>query len=100
MAWWRDVWTSEVHDQYINVDRQGLVRLAILVDLFWSLSDEGGNVADIAREIRLQQQAFGLTPLDRARLQWQIEQEAEKDERREEEEPEIVNFREVARALK
>jgi hypothetical protein len=36
---------------------------------------------NLAAEIRLQRQCFGLTPLDRRRLQWEIER-AEAAERR------------------
>ena len=73
-AWWRDVWHSPMAEQFLEVDKHALYRLAMLIDAFWSQPSR-----QLAAEIRLEQQAFGLTPLDRRRLQWTVEQE---DERR------------------
>lgn len=49
-------------------DVHGLLMLAVLVDQFWTDPSK-----DLAAEIRLQRAAFGLTPLDRRRLQWEID---------------------------
>lgn len=54
--------------EYVRADAHALFRLAVLVDMFWIEPS-----AKLAAEIRLQQQAFGLTPLDRSRLEWSIE---------------------------
>lgn len=67
--WWRDVWHSPMAAEYLDADVHGLYRLAVLVDEFWA-----EPTPKLAGEIRLQQQAFGLTPLDRRRLEWSIEQ--------------------------
>jgi hypothetical protein len=67
-AWWRDVWLSPMADEYLDADAHGLYRLAVLVDDFWNAPSE-----KLAAEIRLQQQCFGLTPIDRRRLQWEVE---------------------------
>jgi len=67
--WWRDVWHSPMAAEYLDSDVHGLHRLAVLVDEFWN-----EPTPKLAGEIRLQQQAFGLTPLDRRRLEWSIEQ--------------------------
>ena len=61
-------------EQFQEVDKHALYRLAMLIDAFWSRPSQ-----QLAAEIRLEQQAFGLTPIDRRRLQWTVEQE---DERR------------------
>jgi hypothetical protein len=66
-AWWKDIWQSPMHVEFLRADVHALFRLAVLIDLFWTEP----NLA-VAAEIRLQQQAFGLTPLDRRRLQWQV----------------------------
>jgi len=80
MAWWRDTWTSEVATQYLQVDMHGLRRLAVLVDKYWKDSDAGMGVRELGAEIRLQQQSFGLTPLDRTRLGLEIQRpEPEED---------------------
>ena len=66
--WWRDVWASPMATEYVRADEHGLFRLAVLIDMFWTQPS-----TKLAAEIRLQQQAFGLTPLDRSRLEWSIE---------------------------
>lgn len=68
LEWWRDVWASPMAPEYDESDRHGLFMLAVLVDSFWRQPSK-----DLAAEIRLQRQNFGLTPLDRRRLQWEIE---------------------------
>jgi len=68
-AWWRDIWRSPMAEEYLRADEHALYRLAVLVDSYWTKPTAG-----LAAEIRLQQQAFGLTPLDRRRLEWSIEQ--------------------------
>ena len=70
-AWWRDVWHSPMAVEFVEADKHALFRLAVLVDMFW-----GEPSKELAAEIRLEQQAFGLTPIDRRRLQWSIEEEA------------------------
>ncbi|HOU22676.1 MAG TPA: hypothetical protein PLN42_00325 [Anaerolineae bacterium] len=57
-------------EQFLDADKHALYRLAVLVDLFWREPSK-----ELAGEIRLEQQAFGLTPIDRRRLQWSVEQE-------------------------
>src|SRR5687767_2136605 len=71
-AWWKDIWLSPMRTEFLKADVHALFRLAVLVDLFWNEP----NIA-LAGEIRLQQQAFGLTPIDRRRLQWQVVQSEE-----------------------
>lgn len=68
LAWWHDVWASPMAPEFDDSDRHGLFMLAVLVDEFWL-----DPSADAAAEIRLQRKDFGLTPLDRRRLQWEIE---------------------------
>ena len=68
-AWWRDVWHSPMAAEYVRADEHALYRLAVLIDGFWTQPTK-----ELASEIRMQQQAFGLTPLDRRRLEWSIEQ--------------------------
>lgn len=76
LAWWRDVWASPMAPEYDDSDRHGLYLLAVLVDAFWSAPSK-----EIAAEIRLQRQCFGLSPIDRRRLQWEIERVDEAQER-------------------
>ncbi len=55
-------------NEYLDADIPGLHRLAVLIDQFWTDPSTA-----LAAEIRLEQQAFGLTPIDRRRLQWEVE---------------------------
>lgn len=67
-AWWRDVWSSPMAPEYDSSDFHGLLLLAVLMNDFWLHPSTA-----LAAEIRLQRQCFGLTPIDRRRLQWEIE---------------------------
>lgn len=75
-AWWDDLWASPMAAEYHSSDRHGLFILAALVDQFWTEPDQ-----KLASEIRLQRQAFGLTPYDRRRLEWTIETAEEAKDR-------------------
>ena len=68
--WWGLVWTSPMAREFLQGDWPALVRLVVLVDLFWK------NPGDlkIAGEIRLMEREFGLTPLSRRRLEWSVVQ--------------------------
>lgn len=72
VAWWRDVWASPMAPEYDDSDRHGLFALAVLVDRFW-VADNPTEESRLAAEIRLQRQAYGLSPIDRRRLAWEIE---------------------------
>jgi hypothetical protein len=78
-AWWTDIWASPMAPEFDESDRHGLFILAALVDGFWTAT--GKDRKDLAGEIRLQRQCFGLTPMDRRRLQWEIEKADEAQER-------------------
>ena len=76
LAWWRDLWRSPMAPEYDTSDIHGLYLLAVLVDGYWA-----EPTTSLAAEIRLQRQCFGLTPIDRRRLQWEIERGDEAQER-------------------
>ena len=72
LEWWRDLWASPMAPEYDDADRHGLFELAMLRNDFWNAT----SLLDrklAATEIRLQDQRFGLSPIDRRRLQWEIE---------------------------
>ena len=79
--WWRDLWTSPMAGEYLQADTHGLFALADLVDRYWSTTDERKRL-DLAKEVRLQRQAFGLTPIDRRRLQWEVDKVEDRKKRR------------------
>lgn len=70
--WWNDIWASPMAPEFDSSDRHGLFALAMLVNDFW-LAESASDRAKLSAEIRLQRQCFGLTPIDRRRLQWEIE---------------------------
>jgi hypothetical protein len=80
---WDDVWASPMADEFLDADLHGLFKLAQLEQDFWSARSPTAR-KEAATEIRLQRQCFGLTPLDRRRLQWEIDrgEEAESKTRK------------------
>lgn len=74
---WAEWWQSEMASQWLPTDVSGLGLLAIIVDNFY----KEPNIKDL-QEIRLQRQCFGLTPLDRSRLQWEVARGEEADQQR------------------
>ena len=67
-SWWVDVWSSPMSGEFDPSDLHGMYVLAMLVDKFWLEPS-----TSLAAEIRLQRQCFGLSPIDRRRLQWEID---------------------------
>ncbi|MFZ1927379.1 MAG: hypothetical protein WAU42_14725 [Solirubrobacteraceae bacterium] len=84
-AEWKRIWASPMASEFTEADRDGLVKLAILVNDFYFAQSSGERKA-LAAEIRLQRADFGLTPRARAGLQWEIERadeaKAKNDRRR------------------
>lgn len=79
LAWWADVWASPMAPEYDDSDLHGLFLLARLVDGAWR-AESPTALKDLLGEIRLQRQCFGLTPIDRRRLQWEIARGDEAEE--------------------
>jgi len=71
-AFWKDVWASPMAEQYLDADVHGLYMLTELVDRFWRQPSTA-----LASEIRQQRMAYGLTPIDRRRLEWSVKNDAE-----------------------
>lgn len=78
---WEAVWLSPMAPEYDDSDLQGLIMVAEIWDAFYEVDDDhelnAGKRArlkiQLAAEIRLQEQRFGLSPIDRRRLQWEID---------------------------
>lgn len=87
--WWNRIWLSPMSTQYDDADVHGLIRLMVLDSLFWKEPSAAAH-----SEIRLAQKDFGLTPYDRKRLEWQIEETDDKQakgtRRRNQEAPKAV----------
>ena len=63
--------------QWLGPDADALGRLALLWDQFYQNPD-----VKVMAEIRLQEQRFGLSPLDRSRLQWEVARGEEAEHRK------------------
>lgn len=70
---WDEVWTSPMAGEYLDADVPGLFILACLTDAYWKGVMAGRTGKDLAAEIRLQRVDYGLTPIARRRLQWEVE---------------------------
>jgi hypothetical protein len=75
--WWKHVWESPMAGEYLPTDIDGLARLAILVDDYYKFPSK-----DLMSEIRLQEARFGLSPVDRSRLQWEVAKGEEAERKR------------------
>lgn len=76
LEWWRDLWASPMAPEYVDVDRHELYKLAMLVDDFWTTTSMKTR-QELSAEIRQQRKDFGLTPMGRRSLQWEIERTEE-----------------------
>lgn len=81
LAWWEDVWASPMAPEFLEADVHGLFLLAELEDDFHKADSPKVRI-ELAKEIRLQRQAYGLTPIDRRRLQWEVDRGDEAEARR------------------
>lgn len=70
--WWRDVWDSPVRHEFMRADLGSLFRLVDMVDAYWK-----SRSLALAKEIRMMEREFGLTPMARRRLEWQVAQSEE-----------------------
>lgn len=74
---WKRAWQSPMASQWLDSDVDGLGRVALLWDAFYKQPD-----VKYLAEIRLQEQRFGLSPLDRSRLQWEVNRADESERKR------------------
>lgn len=73
VEWWESVWRSPMASEYLDADMKGgLYLLAELHQLRWT-AESPTSLIEAAKEIRLAEVRFGLSPIDRRRLQWEVE---------------------------
>jgi hypothetical protein len=77
LAAWAHAWASPMASQWLETDADALGRLALVWDQFYKSPN-----ADALKEIRLQSALFGLSPLDRSRLQWEVSRADEVEEKK------------------
>jgi hypothetical protein len=75
--------------EYLDADVHGLFVLVALTDGYWRRMEAGqiSGANELAKELRLQRQAFGLSPIDRRRLQWEVDRGEEAEGRRKKRQP-------------
>jgi hypothetical protein len=67
-SWWVDLWRSAIAAEYVaGIDGHTLLVFAVVLDRFWHDPSK-----ELATEIRLQAREFGLNPMARRSLQWQV----------------------------
>jgi hypothetical protein len=67
-AWWRALWASPISQGYDDVDQPALTRLVVL----WARALDGSASIGELAEIRQLEDRYGLNPLARRRLGWQV----------------------------
>lgn len=92
---WQHAWESPMSTKWVSTDRDALGRLALLWDQFYNRPSQ-----NVMAEIRLQEQRFGFSPLDRSRLQWEIKRAEEKPDRQDTPKRPAVDPRRALMAVK
>lgn len=64
---WNEAWSSPMAAEYLEADIPGLIVLADLTHQYWRKPG-----VKIASELRQQRIAYGLDPMARRRLQWEV----------------------------
>ena len=64
---WRLAWASPMAAEFMDSDVPGLLLIADLTHRYWTT----GNFK-VAAELRLQRREYGLAPLARRSLQWEV----------------------------
>lgn len=65
--WWDTIWESPMVAEWVDADVPDLLALGALVDMFWRKPDP-----KLHAEIRMAGREFGLSPLSRRSLQWEV----------------------------
>lgn len=81
-AFWRSLWKSPMASEYLDADIHALYRLTVLIDQFWR-----EPTVSLEAQIARAQAAFGLTPLDRRRLEWSVAQAEQAQQKRQQRRP-------------
>lgn len=80
LDWWELAWASPMASEWLDADVPGLELCAQLWDDFYT-TDSPNLRVKLSAELRLQEARFGLAPMDRRRLQWEIDRGDEADTR-------------------
>jgi hypothetical protein len=97
--WWASVWASPMRAEYVEADIDGLQRLALLIEDYWTAEDARTRVA-VSAEIRLLGRNFGLSPMDRRSLDWSLTGEAPAKPKRRRKAKPAADPRQILKAVK
>lgn len=78
--WWRDLWASPMAPEYVGMDINGLFRVAMLYNDFWTAATPKER-AEVQVRLEKADAEYGTNPLARRRLEWQIEETEDKQAR-------------------
>ena len=70
--WWADIWASPMAPEYVDSDLNGMFRIAMLVNDFWT-ADSAKSRAEVQIRLEKADADFGTNPMARRRLQWEVE---------------------------
>lgn len=106
VAQWKAIWQSPMAPEFDDSDIHGMIVVTMLYHDFYT-AKSARQRAELAAEIRLSGQRYGSSPLDRRRLQWEIEKTEDAQQRGRRRQPEpakpagpVVDPRGVLRAIK
>lgn len=77
VALWEEAWRSPMAAEYLEADIEGLLVVADLTHLYWNKPS-----SKTAAELRQQRLSYGLDPMARRKLQWEVAR-AEQAQRKE-----------------
>lgn len=72
VKFWADVWRSPMSNEYLEADVHGLFRMAVLTQAFIT-----HPTVQVSAELRQLSMSYGLSPIDRRRLEWTVAKTAE-----------------------
>lgn len=72
VRWWKDLWASPMAPEYAQMDINGMFRVALLMQDFWTAESPSQRAA-IQLRLEKADADYGTNPLARRRLEWQIE---------------------------
>lgn len=70
--WWERAWASPMAAEWLDADVPGLELVAELWDEFYKATSPSLRIK-LSAELRSQERRFGLAPMDRRTLQWEVE---------------------------
>ena len=77
LRWWDSVKRSPMKGEYTEADWEGLLAVAACLNTWWFAGD-----TKALAEFRMQAREYGLTPMARRSLQWEIARGEEAERRR------------------